>query len=204
MPIVYILTNPAMPNLVKIGKTSLDEPDTRVSQLYTTGVPVPFEIEYACEVDNADEVERALHVAFGPSRTNPRREFFEIDPGQAIAILKLLDTNACDVTGQLAANDKDGITEQDEEASRRIISRRPRINFSEMGIPPSSVLISNVTEDTASVIDDRKVMFRNEPTHLSVATQTKLESHHRVAPGRYWTYQGRLLRDIYNETYNAV
>jgi hypothetical protein len=54
MAIVYVLTNEAMPGLVKIGMTDDTNPDTRVSQLYSTGVPLPF------------EVEQALHSAFAP------------------------------------------------------------------------------------------------------------------------------------------
>ena len=40
--IVYVLTNPAMPGIVKIGRTQSDL-GSRLSQLYSTGVPVPFE-----------------------------------------------------------------------------------------------------------------------------------------------------------------
>ena len=36
---VYVLTNEAMPGLVKIGRTTANDPQTRVSNLYTTGVP---------------------------------------------------------------------------------------------------------------------------------------------------------------------
>ena len=42
MGIVYVLTNPAMPGIVKIGKTHASL-GSRLSQLYSTGVPVPFE-----------------------------------------------------------------------------------------------------------------------------------------------------------------
>lgn len=41
--IVYVLSNPAMPGLVKIGKTTRGSVDARLSELYSTGVPVPFE-----------------------------------------------------------------------------------------------------------------------------------------------------------------
>ena len=78
LSIVYVLTNPAMPGLVKIGRTSQTDPDTRINQLQTTGVPLPFEIEYACRVQDADEAEAALHLAFGPDRINPRREFLKM------------------------------------------------------------------------------------------------------------------------------
>lgn len=37
--IVYVLKNPAFPNLVKIGITLRDEVQIRMSELYSTGVP---------------------------------------------------------------------------------------------------------------------------------------------------------------------
>ena len=86
LSIVYVLANPAMPGLVKIGRTSSEEAVTRIAHLYSTGVPFPFKLEFACKVENPDEVEQSLHTAFAPNRVNPKREFFSIDPGQAIAI----------------------------------------------------------------------------------------------------------------------
>ncbi len=87
--IVYILTNPAMPGMVKIGKTSRGM-STRLTELYSTGVPLPFECAYAARVEDESKVERAFHQAFGPYRINPRREFFDIEPEQAIALLELM------------------------------------------------------------------------------------------------------------------
>ena len=72
-----------MPGLVKIGRTSHNDANIRIAQLYTTGVPVPFTLEFANRVQNAAEVEQAMHTAFGPYRINPKREFFRIDPEQA-------------------------------------------------------------------------------------------------------------------------
>jgi len=57
--IVYVLTNPAMPGMVKIGKTGRDV-EIRLSDLYTTGVPLPFECEYAVRVQDMDKVEKGL------------------------------------------------------------------------------------------------------------------------------------------------
>ena len=76
--IVYLLTNPTMPDLVKIGRTN--DLETRLRSLSThSGVPVPFECFYACEVRDSVEVERALHEAFGDHRINPKREFFSAE-----------------------------------------------------------------------------------------------------------------------------
>ena len=74
--IIYVLTNPAMPDLVKIGKTTNLE--QRLSSLYSTGVPLPFECIYAKEVEDMDFVETKLHAAFDSKRLNNRREFFKI------------------------------------------------------------------------------------------------------------------------------
>ena len=92
--IVYVIVNPAMPGLAKIGKTTQADVNQRMNQLYTTGVPVPFECIFALEVDDCTKVESALHIAFGPSRINPSREFFKIDPEQAVSVLKLLAISA--------------------------------------------------------------------------------------------------------------
>ena len=40
--IVYLLTNPVMPGLVKIGMTTREDMDSRMRELYSTGVPVPI------------------------------------------------------------------------------------------------------------------------------------------------------------------
>ena len=41
--IVYVLTNPAMPGIVKIGMTEREDVQRRMTELYSTGVPLPFE-----------------------------------------------------------------------------------------------------------------------------------------------------------------
>ena len=51
---VYVLTNPAMPNMVKIGKTTRDV-ELRLADLYSTGVPLPFECEYAAKVKDVEK-----------------------------------------------------------------------------------------------------------------------------------------------------
>ena len=62
--IVYVLTNAAMPGLVKIGITENNVED-RIRGLDNTSVPVPFECFYAAQVAEPAKVERALHEAFG-------------------------------------------------------------------------------------------------------------------------------------------
>ena len=87
--IVYVLTNPAMPGMVKIGRTGR-QVEARLSDLYSTGVALPFECEYAARVKDQNEIELAFHQVFCPIGINPKREFFNIEQEQAITLLKFM------------------------------------------------------------------------------------------------------------------
>lgn len=200
LSIVYVLTNPAMPGLVKIGRTDVEDANVRIAQLYTTGVPFPFKLEFACRVGNPDEVERALHIAFAPNRVNARREFFQIDSAQAIAILRLLHTE--DATTEVEAPTT-LIDEQEVAAGETYRKRRPNLNFVEMGIPVGATLASTASEGFVTVCGPKKVILRGEEMSLTAATRQVLNLSYSVAPGPYWQYEGRLLSDIYEQTYPA-
>ena len=61
--IVYILTNEAMPGLVKIGRTN-GALAVRIKQLFQTGVPLPFELFFACEVKDSAFAEQRCQDAY--------------------------------------------------------------------------------------------------------------------------------------------
>jgi hypothetical protein len=198
--IVYVLSNPAMPGIIKIGRTSHDDANTRIAQLYTTGVPVPFTLEFAARVPNSDEVEKALHIAFNPNRVNPKREFFRIDPEQAIAILKLLHTE--DVTAEVL-NQSTILDQQSISAAENLKSKRPNLNFDEMGILTGAILESVHDATTVEVVSAKKVRIGTEEISLTAATRQVLGLEYSVAPSPHWTYQGRSLKEIYDETYGS-
>ena len=198
--IVYILRNPAMPNLVKIGMTTRSEVAIRMSELNTTGVPLPFECSFAGKVLDVNKVEKAFHKAFGPYRINPNREFFEIDDDQAIGLLQIICSE--DVTPQIK-DELDKVDEVSRSASKTFSrGRRQRFNFQEMNIGTGSILRSNFNEEICEVIDKKNVIFRGEEMSLTAATRLKLDNSYNVAPGNYWIFEGRKLREIYNETYS--
>ena len=57
--------------------------------LYGTGVPLPFELFYACEVKDCQFVEKQHHDAFGDHRVSKSREFFRIAPERVRAVLSI-------------------------------------------------------------------------------------------------------------------
>ncbi len=83
---VYILSNPSMPGLIKIGYTNGSVYE-RAAQLNTTGVPFPYVIEYSQRVINAGKVEKELHNKFRQHRLSKNREFFELPAHEAISEL---------------------------------------------------------------------------------------------------------------------
>ena len=87
---VYILSNPAFPELLKIGKSSRDPVKYRAPELSQTGVPEPFKVEYYAYVDDENILEAALHQYFDQQRTNRNREFFKIDLTDAIITTRYL------------------------------------------------------------------------------------------------------------------
>ena len=196
--IVYLLINEAMPGLVKIGKTTRNDPQLRVDELYNSSVPVPFECVLAMRVDDSSSVEHALHTAFGPQRVNLRREFFKIAFEQAVPILRIIGSE--DVTP--AVNETNNtISEIEWATSEELRKRRPKLNFSEMGITPGCVLNAIKGEETATVVNDRQVSFRDQTMSLTNATRVCRDLSYTVNPCPYWLYSGRRLSDIYEETY---
>ena len=203
--IVYVLTNPAMPGLVKIGQTT-NLITNRMNELNTTGVPFPFDCLFACEVDDCKLVENSLHKAFYPYRVNPKREFFEIDPEQAIVILRLFSKK--DVTPAVKAEIDKSVSLAEKEASDHYKKRRPPLNFTEMGIPIGALLVLSFGDISAEVYvsSDRKVKTagNDEEKSLTQITREILELDYNIQPTRYWSHEGKSLNAYYNETYTFV
>jgi hypothetical protein len=85
---IYILINPSMPNLVKIGKTTR-APEERAAELSgTTGIPTKFFVAYEVTVFDCDSVERDIHNRLSDFRVNEDREFFNIPLKTAIQLVE--------------------------------------------------------------------------------------------------------------------
>lgn len=200
--IVYVLTNRVMPGLVKIGMTTRSDIDARMKELYTTGVPVPFDCVYACLVclKDCEKIEKALHKAFEPNRVNANREFFEIKPEQATAILELF--NKGDVTEEVKEEIDNDLETSDKLAKDKVRKRRPSLNFFEMGFHKGDVLSFDKDPNIKVIISgDKKVLFNNENSSLTAVTKQLLNISFAIQPTPHWNYEGKNLTDIYNETY---
>ncbi len=82
---VYILSNKAMPNLVKVGFSTKD-PELRANELHTTGVPYRFVVEYDALVNEPRDVEQKTHVLLKAYHEN--KEWFRCDIATAIIAIR--------------------------------------------------------------------------------------------------------------------
>lgn len=57
---VYVITNPAMTGICKVGFTT-KSPAVRARELNNTGVPEPYRVEYQVHVDDPERVESIAH-----------------------------------------------------------------------------------------------------------------------------------------------
>lgn len=195
--VVYVLTNAAMPNLVKIGITNGSVAD-RIKSLDNTCLPLPFECFYAAEVTDAAKVERAIHEAFGDHRVRKNREFFKISPDKPKAIIELLCTK--NVTPGIEL-----FTEPDDkEALDEAKKRKSHFRFSLIGLKPGTALQSVFDDSiTCTVKNDRWVEFRGQEHSLS---SSALDIAHEkglgwsaIAGPEYWKYDGKTLSEWRDE-----
>jgi hypothetical protein len=51
------------------------------------------------------------------------------------------------------------------------------------------------------VVNPKKVNYEGDLMGLSVATARVMGTDYNLNPGPYWSYEGRTISEIYNETY---
>ncbi|WP_081759214.1 GIY-YIG nuclease family protein [Thioalkalivibrio sp. HK1] len=195
--IVYILTNKAFPNLVKVGRTKDLKKRVRVLSSYSS-TPYPFECYYACEVERGRgaEIEDRLKGGFADYRVNPKREFFEVKPEFVKKILEGWEIKNVTPDVDDTVEDK-----ADAETLKRAGSRKSVFRFSMVDIRPGTKLtFSEDKSITCRVVDDRKVEFEGKTTSLHKVTLHILNTYcgrnsYSVRGQNHWLYRGETLTD---------
>ena len=142
-----------------------------------------------------------MHTAFDPKRVNKNLEFFSINVEQAKAILELF--HHTDVTEDVSEEIQNDLTDDDKAASSNAKSKRPPLNFYEMGLNKGDVLVWKDDHSISVVItSDRKVSYNGEEVSLSaLSAQLKGYKVKHIQPTPHWLFNDKLLSDIYDETY---
>jgi hypothetical protein len=191
---IYIMTNPCLQGMVKIGyATDVEE---RRKQLSTTALPYDYEVYATYETPGKLE-DKKLHKLIdnlNPDlRVSKNREFFIMSPEDAYGLLESIAT----ISGSLDKLKKvwDATSLESEHKKRK-----PPVNFALCGIPVGAELVF-IEDPSVKVIveSDRKVLCDGELTSLS-AVAAKLKGCKAIAGPSYFTYNGKLVADIAEET----
>ncbi|GDX84734.1 hypothetical protein LBMAG43_07760 [Methylococcaceae bacterium] len=86
---IYVLANSAMPDLVKVGKTTRTPAERAAELSKVTGVPTPFIVVYEQLVDDCTAAEEFVHTMLQQKgyRESDNREFFRAPVSEVIQII---------------------------------------------------------------------------------------------------------------------
>ncbi len=191
---IYIMTNPCLRDMVKIGyATDVEE---RRKQLSTTALPYEYEVYATYETPGKLE-DKKLHKLIdnlNPDlRVSKNREFFVMTAEDAYGLLEAIAT----ISGSTDKLQRDKPT-QTPPNNRK--TKKPPVNFAKCHIPIGAELV--FVEDSsvrATVVSERKVHYQNELTSLSAIVQ-RIKGISSAAGPSYFTYQGELVSDIARRT----
>ena len=190
---IYIMTNPALKDMVKIGYAT--DVESRRKQLSTTALPYEYEV-YATYETSGNLEDKKLHKMIdnlNPDlRVTSNREFFVMTPQEAYELLEAIAT----ISGT-----KDKLKKVKVVETKRQKVRKPPVNFAKCGIPSGAELV--FIEDRsviATVATDRKVLYKDELTSLSELARRLKGFSHAVQGTLWFTYNGKRIYEIACET----
>ncbi len=185
---IYIMTNPALKDMVKIGYAS--DVEARRKQLSTTALPYDYEV-YATYETSGNLEDKKLHNMIdqlnNDLRVSKSREFFLMTPEEAYQLLEAIAT----ISGT-----KDKLHPPKANKAQKQQIKRPPIDFTKCGIPIGAEL--EFTEDPSvkvTVISNRKIQYKDEITSLS-AVAADLKNVKTIQGPHYFKYNNELLSDI--------
>ena len=203
--LVYILTNPSMPDWVKIGFTDNEDISQRLKELNSsTAVPLSFRVYATLTVENPREIEQRVHALFdliddslhsieetehGKKRV---REFFQVSPSKAYSVLEQVASlnNNLQNLKRIAPSEK----EQKEDDIAQT-SRRTKMTFKNLKIPVGAELTYIYDETKKCTVKDNKrtVEYEGKETSLSALAQKLGNSKYQPQGTSYWEYEGETL-----------
>jgi len=119
---VYVLINPSMQGLVKVGKTKKN-PETRAKELSSsTGIATPFQVAYKSFFQNISLAENFVHSELENKgyRLSDNREFFDADLTEIINIIVSAKSKLDKKSFNLKKSDKISIEKKSEDSAEQV------------------------------------------------------------------------------------
>ena len=208
--VIYILTNPAFPQYVKIGWAQ--DLEKRLKQLNRSEtIPYAFRAYAVYDVES-ELTDKDLHAIIDSINPDLRtienfdgkkrvKEFYAMSAEDAYRLLECI-AKISGTTDRLKRMKPEGHEIEDENTAREVqdAARRGPFRFSMCGIGVGAEVVFVGNENKkAVVVDDRHVRFANETTSLSALAKQLLGCNHPVQGTMYFTYNGKILDDIRKE-----
>lgn len=207
---VYILTNDSFrEDWVKIGRSSRPV-DVRSKELDNTAVPLPFKVYATIQTTKYTNVERIVHKQIDrltDLRIRQNREFFNVEPTQALDILLDLATAIDDAVVMQYVDDKPvqlypSINNEKPQAvkTEKHVSRKP-FEFAMVGLKDGDMITFAPLNIQVKVNGKNKVEFEGRLWSLSAFTGTYLPIEKQNNSGayqgpKYFTYNNKTLWDL--------
>lgn len=207
---VYILTNDSFrEDWVKIGRSSRPV-DVRSKELDNTAVPLPFKVYATIQTTKYTNVERIVHKQIDrltDLRIRQNREFFNVEPTQALDILIDLATAIDDAVVMQYVDDKPvqlypSINNEKPQAVKieKHVQRKP-FEFAMVGLKDGDMITFAPLNIQVKVNGKNKVEFEGRLWSLSAFTGTYLPIEKQNNSGayqgpKYFTYNNKTLWDL--------
>lgn len=179
---VYIFTNPAMPDWIKVGRTN--DVKRRRDELSGTSVPFPFECFAYLEVPSklVSNVEKGLHDLLGRS-FDKEKEFFKSSPDKVLDFFR-------NVRGY---NPSFKLFEHPDLDAPLDKKKLPATNFQMLQIPVGAVLSFDRDDSVTCTVADstNQVIFQGQRYALSALACELL--HYSVNGYRVFVFEGETL-----------
>lgn len=207
---VYILTNESFrEDWVKIGRSSRPV-DVRSKELDNIAVPLPFKVYATIQTTKYTNVERIVHKQIDrltDLRIRQNREFFNVEPTQALDILLDLATAIDDAVVMQYVDDKPvqlypSINNEKPQAVKieKHVQRKP-FEFAMVGLKDGDMITFAPLNIQVKVNGKNKVEFEGRLWSLSAFTGTYLPIEKQNNSGayqgpKYFTYNNKTLWDL--------
>ena len=196
---IYILVNPAFPDLVKIGYA--DNAKTRLNTLNkSSGLPDPYHCYAIYHVRKrlTDLVLHKLIDTLNPTlRHASNREFYEMDCSKAYSILSAIAQIHGSEELLIKNPFHDSYIAGLDEPVQEKTSKKSNLTFGMLEIPVGSQLVfSKDTDVVCTTIDETNHVEYNGEVYVISALAAKLLNANAAQGGLYFMYNGELLTDI--------
>lgn len=178
---VYVISNPAMPDIVKVGFSTKD-PELRAREFDHTNSPYPFVVEYDALVESPRDIEQAVHRLLADVRENKNREWFRCSCEDAVLAIREVVGSELILENYKRA-DKAKIAEIERQRVEEIRRAEERVKAEEARKVAEAEIVKRAErEQAARFAEQQRIAWHESNAKAKVKT---LQEHKKKAYDTY-------------------